>query len=174
VVVDTATQEVVEKRSRFIEMLHHKCWIIQISCLKQRRRNELEKLLHIFDQSNRTSDYHILNVREEDFPEKFRPLIRRLQMAASDNEVKQKMEQEDIHLRYVQNVERAAHHKGLAEGLEKGEAIGLEKGELNKAITIALKLLKKDMPVEEISDTTGLSIQQIEELISNQQNLKLI
>jgi len=169
VVVDMATKEVVEKRSKFIEMLNHKCWIIQISCLKQRRRNELEKLLHVFDQSNRTSDNHILNVREDDFPEKFRPLIRRLQMAASDHEVKHRMEQEDIHLRYVQNVERAAHHKGLAEGLEKGEAIGLEKGEtigLEKGkIEIALRMLKKGKSVEDISDTTGLSIQQIEELM---------
>jgi hypothetical protein len=35
----------------------------------------------------------IYDVREEDFPEKFRPLIRRLQMAAGNHEVKHKMEQ---------------------------------------------------------------------------------
>ena len=39
----------------------------------------------------RTSDIHILNVSEEDFPEKFRPIIRRLKGAASDSKVKKQM-----------------------------------------------------------------------------------
>ena len=46
-------------------------------------------------------------------------------------------------------------------GLEKGEAIGLEK----QAVIIAKKLLKKGMSIEDVGDTTGLSKQQIEEII---------
>ena len=57
--------------------------------------------------------------------------------------------------------------KGEAIGLEKGEAIGLEKGEYNKAVTIALKMLKKGMSIEDISDMTGLSKHQIEILFKN-------
>jgi hypothetical protein len=87
--------------------------------LKQRRRNELEQLLSVFDQSNRTSDNHILNVREEDFPEKFRSIIRRLQKAAKNKTLKKKMEREDRHLLYIQDVERGAHYKGIAEGEAK-------------------------------------------------------
>jgi len=58
--------------------------------------------------------------------------------------------------------------KGEAIGLEKGEVIGLEKGEAigeqKKAVVIALKMLKKSMSNKDISEMTGLSIQQIEEL----------
>ncbi|MEZ4986314.1 MAG: hypothetical protein R2795_14955 [Saprospiraceae bacterium] len=48
---------------------------------KGKRRDELEALLSIFDQDNRTADHHIMNVSEIDFPEKFRSIIRRLQAA---------------------------------------------------------------------------------------------
>ena len=61
--------------------------------------------------------------------------------------------------------------EGLAEGevigLEKGEAIGIEKGEHKKAVIIAQKLLEKGMTVKDVSDTTGLSLQQVEEIIKN-------
>jgi predicted transposase/invertase (TIGR01784 family) len=50
--------------------------------------------------------------------------------------------------------------KGLAEGLEKGEAIGLEK----KSIEIARNSLRVGLPVETISQITGLSPEEIEAL----------
>jgi len=55
--------------------------------------------------------------------------------------------------------------EGRAEGLAEGEAIG----EYKKAITIAQKLLEKGMSFEDVSETTGLSIQQIEELQKDNQ-----
>ena len=141
----------------------------------------------VLDQSNRKSDNHILNVREDNFPEKYRPLIRRLQMAAVDSEVKHRMEQEDIHLRYVQNVERAAHHKGLAEGLEKGRAEGEEErsrlqaekeaaqaekeaaqAQLKQKDTdIVLKIHQSGESVENISKFTSLSIEEIQRILDN-------
>jgi predicted transposase YdaD len=52
--------------------------------------------------------------------------------------------------------------KGEALGLEKGEAIGEQK----KAVAIAKNLSKKGMSLEDISDATGLSIEQIKEIKS--------
>jgi predicted transposase/invertase (TIGR01784 family) len=49
-------------------------------------------------------------------------------------------------------------------GIEKGEAIGMEKGELNKACVIALKMIKKGAPLDEVAEITGLSKRQVEEL----------
>ena len=110
---DVITGEIVNRESKFIEGLHHKSWIVQISCLKERRRNELEQLLSVFDQSNRTSDVHILNVREEDFPDKFRPLIRRLKGAVSDSAVKKQMKEEDEIVKYLRDFARIEATKAL-------------------------------------------------------------
>ena len=112
---DVSTGNIISEKSKFIEGLHHKSWIVQISCLKKRRRSELEQLLSIFDQSNRTSDNHILNVREEDFPEKYRPIIRRLKGAASDSTVKKQMKEEDEIFKYLRDAARIEANKLLKE-----------------------------------------------------------
>ena len=118
-IIDDATSEVIEEKSDFIESLHHKSWVIQINCLKARRRNELEQLLAVFDQSNRDKDWHILNVSEEDFPEKFRPIIRRLKSAASNPKVKKQMKAEDEFISYLQNCIRVERDKALEEERQK-------------------------------------------------------
>ena len=142
-------------------------------------------LLSIFDQENRTSDIHILNVREENFPEKYRPVIRRLKLAASSAEVKKQMEDEDEHLRYLQDIERGAHYQGEQKGLAKGraegraegrvegraegEAIGLEKGETigrNRAEeNMVINSHKAGLSVETISSITGLTANRIIDIL---------
>jgi hypothetical protein len=112
-VKDVATSKIINEKSDFIESLHHKTWIIQINCLKARRRNELEQLLSVFDQSNITADWHILNVKEKDFPEKFRPIIRRLKSAASNSAVKRQMKVEDEFIRYLRDCIRVERDKAL-------------------------------------------------------------
>ena len=95
--------------------MNHKSWVVQLSCLKERRRNELEQLLSVFDQSNLTSDNHILNVNEENFPEKFRLIIRRLKGAASDSTVKKQMKEEDEIFKYLRDAARIEANKLLKE-----------------------------------------------------------
>ena len=114
-VVDVATSEIINTKSDFIDSLHHKSWVVQINCLKARRRTELEQLLAVFDQSNITKDWHILNVSEEDFPEKFRLIIRRLKSAASDSKIKKQMKVEDEFVRYLQDCIRVERDKVIEE-----------------------------------------------------------
>jgi predicted transposase YdaD len=148
----------------------------------------LEILLSVFDQENRTDDRHILNVNEDDFPEKYRPLIRRLKMAASNPEVKQQMKAEDEVFRYMQDLERGGYYKGhkegeaiglekgeaiglekgRVEGLEKGEAIGLEKGEAKwraERENMVLISRRSGLSIETISAITGLVPEQITEIL---------
>ena len=58
-----------------------------------------------------------------------------------------------------------ALQKGKAQGLEEGEAIGLEKGKVigehKKSLIIAQNLLKLGMPIEEVSDATGISLEDV-------------
>jgi hypothetical protein len=113
---DLVTGELIDAKETFIESLTHDSFIVQIPALAQRRRTELERLLSVFDQSNAESDHHILNVSEEDFPAKYRPLIRRLQQAAVEPEIKQKMKIEDEILTELEDKEREI--ETLAEALE--------------------------------------------------------
>ncbi|MDR0349495.1 MAG: hypothetical protein LBH90_08410 [Tannerella sp.] len=108
---DVVTNEEVMASNEFIESLHHRSWIVQIKELKQRRRNDLEKLLSIFDQTNRTQSHHILNVNEDDFPESCRSVIRRLRMATESRKIQMEMEDEDDYYEEVREKERLIAQK---------------------------------------------------------------
>ena len=106
--IDAYSKAEITQKDYFIECLSHDSYVISIQDLKTRRRNELEILLSVFDQSNQTEDQHILNVREEDFPEQFRSIIRRLQKAVEVPEIRDNMEAEDTYLEELENQERRA------------------------------------------------------------------
>ena len=157
-VKDVATSEIIDTKSNFIDSLHHKSWVVQINCLKARRRTELEQLLAIFDQSNITRDWHILNVIEEDFPEKFRPIIRRLKSAASDSEVKKQMKVEDEFVRYLQDCIRVERDRVIE---EKDKTIE----EKDKTIEEKDKTIEeKDKAIEENRKSLAAKDKEIEEL----------
>ena len=157
-VKDVATSEIIDTKSDFIDSLHHKSWVVQINCLKARRRNELEQLLAVFDQSNITKDWHILNVNEEDFPEKFRPIIRRLKSAASDSKVKKQMKVEDEFVRYLQDCIRVERDKAIE---EKDKTIE----EKDKTIEESKKTIEESKKtIEEKDKTIAEKDKEIEEL----------
>ena len=105
--MDVVTNEEITEKESFVESLTHDSYIIQIPCLAEKRRTELEILLSIFDQSNSIdARHHVLLVREEDFPEKYREIIRRLQMAILQPETRDTMELEDTLLIEFQDRER--------------------------------------------------------------------
>ncbi|MDR1129609.1 MAG: hypothetical protein LBK96_01330 [Prevotellaceae bacterium] len=117
---DAATaQELKWAGNEFISGLHHHSWIVQVPELKGRRSNDMEMLLSIFDQTNRImSDHHILNFREEHFPEAYRPVIRRLQHAVANKEIRNAMEMED----YAIGQMRMERETGKAEGKAEADA----------------------------------------------------
>ena len=103
---DIYTGDEFPASGEFISGLHHRSWIVQIAQLKHHRRNDLEKILSIFDQSNLTESCHILNVDEESFPNEYQQVIRRLRKAMEDPEKKRAMELEDDVIRELRNLER--------------------------------------------------------------------
>jgi hypothetical protein len=102
---DNITHEDLPNQNNFIKSLYHEGTIISISALKGKRRSELEQLLAIFDQENRTKDMHIMNVKEQDFPVQFRPIIHRLQKAVQVKEVRDVMEIEDDFIKEIMDYE---------------------------------------------------------------------
>jgi hypothetical protein len=164
VVRDATTKEEITEKSSFIESLTHKGWIVQISCLKRRRRNETEMLLSVFDQNNITDDHRISIVNEEDFPEKHKPLICRLREAASNLEVKTQMRIEDEFLRYLKDVDRGAYFEGRLEGYKDGLIEALSKR--RKAMEITVK--QKDMEIKQKDKENEALKQEIEKLRKKQ------
>jgi tetratricopeptide (TPR) repeat protein len=142
---DVTTNEEVEVSSEFIESLHHRSWIVQIRELKQRRRNDLEKLLSIFDQANRTRSHYILNVNEEDFPEACQPIINRLIRATVSADIQMEMENEDDYYTEIQTRERR-----ISEQIAALEETKKALGETQKALEEKDKVLEeKDKVIEE-------------------------
>jgi len=108
---DVTTGKEIKQREEFIESLTHDSFIIQIPHLRQKYQTEVEQLLSVFDQRNVTSDHHILNVKEQDFPPKYHPLIRRLQRAITEPDVRKTMDIEDEILEDLQDLEREIEKK---------------------------------------------------------------
>jgi len=98
IVSDLTTGEELNKKNEFIESLNHKSWIVQVRKLKEKRRNELENLLSIFDQNNITNDQHILNIDESQFPKEYQHIIRKLREACESKQVREEMQMEDDYI----------------------------------------------------------------------------
>jgi hypothetical protein len=94
--------------------LHHRSWIIQISHLKSRRRNDLERLLSIFDQDKARENGYILSLPDEDIPDAYDPIIRRLRKAAETPEMRDQMEMEDDYIEPYRILERINAKQGKA------------------------------------------------------------
>jgi hypothetical protein len=113
---DGITGEKLSCREEFIESLTHDSFVVQIPSLQQPYRSRLEQLLSIFDQHRKVSD-HILEVNEEDYPEEYQRLVRRLIRATAEKQVMDTMDAEDDILEELENLERTIekHKKKLDE-----------------------------------------------------------
>jgi hypothetical protein len=67
---------------------------------------------------------------------------------------------EQIKKESLENALKDGIEKGMKDGIEKG----IEQGSQNEKITIAKNLLKLNISIEDISKSTGLSIEEIEKL----------
>ncbi len=114
---DRLGKKEIKEREEFIESLTHDSYIIQIPYLKQKYKTDIENLLSIFDQDNVKNDKHILNVNPNNYPEKFKKIIRRLQQAMAEEEVRDTMDFEDEYVEELETLERRIQIKD--EKLEK-------------------------------------------------------
>jgi hypothetical protein len=154
---DLTTGEKLDMKNEFIESLHHKSWIIQVRQLKEKRRNELENLLSIFDQDNITEDKHILNIDERQFSGEYHHIIRKLREAYESKQVREEMQMEDDYINELRiNAEIIAEKdKSLAEKdkslAEKDKSLAekdkslAEKNKENESLKDELEKLKRQL-----------------------------
>ena len=98
-----------------VEGIHHRSHIIQIPRLASRRRDELERLLAIFDQGlvkgNGRGDAHVLTIEEGEYPAECDFVLRQLREAMATEEVRRTMEGEDLLLRDSILLARQVEHR---------------------------------------------------------------
>ena len=159
--LDGITNEEIKEREEFIECLTHDSYVIQIPYLRAKYRNEVEQLLSVFDQNNITSDIHILNIDASGFPKKYEKIIRRLQQAIAEQEVREIMDAEDEILEEFENLERR---------IEKDKEIIALKDKALKEKDVTLK--EKDKTLEAKDKAIAEKDKEIEELNRKLSELK--
>ena len=151
----------------FVESLIHDSIIVQIPLLHGQVNNRLEKVLSVFDQSQKNgSDRHVLNVNDTPFDDDddMQYLLRRLLMAAANAQLRQEMNVEDEYFKALEDRDTALmmKDKKLA---EQAEQLEQNKAELeqNKAQlrTMALLLSNSGMSIEEIANSVGMPQDQV-------------
>ena len=156
----------------FVESLIHDSIIVQIPLLHGQVNNRLEKVLSVFDQSQKNgSDRQVLNVNDTPFDDDddMQYLLRRLLMAAANAQLRQEMNVEDEYFKALEDRDTALmmKDKKLA---EQAEQLEQNKAELeqNKAQlrTMALLLSNSGMSVEEIAKSVGMSQDQVKLLLN--------
>jgi len=141
--IDLSTGETIKEKEDFIESLSHDSYVIQIPYLKGKRKTHLLQLLSIFDQSQVDKNYHLLKIKEEEFPKQYAPVIRRLQKALMDTGMRKKMDLEDEILSVLQENDRKI--ESMEKMLAEKEKMLAEKEKLINEKDALIAALKKKL-----------------------------
>ena len=149
----------------FVESLIHDSIIVQIPLLHGQVNNRLEKVLSVFDQSQKNgSDRHVLNVNDTPFDDDddMQYLLRRLLMAAANAQLRQDMNVEDEYFKALEDRDTALmiKDKKLA---EQADQLEQNKAQLR---TMALLLSNSGMSIEEIANSVGMPQDQVKLLLN--------
>jgi hypothetical protein len=126
----------INTKNEFIEALTHDSFIIQVPLLNKKGRTKLERVLSVFE--NKEAYQHFVNIDENNYPEEYADIIRRLTKAAAEPDVMDKMDIEDELIEEFEEIERE---------LEK-TAILLEEKELQLKEKRNM-IQKKELQIEE-------------------------
>jgi len=105
--LDNYNGDKLEGQEIFIETLTHDSIIVQIPALKQQRRNDLEKALSVFE----VGKVQEVSINEDDYPERYKPIIRQLLSAIADDNIRKTMDVEDEILEDLERKERLIAQK---------------------------------------------------------------
>lgn len=84
-----------EPKDKFIRLLNHESYTIQIPKLQPNLKSRLEQTLNVFNQKYQTSDVHTLNYNEDTNDPLIAKIVSRLMRAIADETLKRQMDFED-------------------------------------------------------------------------------
>jgi predicted transposase/invertase (TIGR01784 family) len=153
---DMIEEKVLDTKEKFVELLTHDSYIIQIPLIKNEDKphTKLEKILSIFEQNLEKSPNHMtLFYRFPIEDEYIRMMLGKLHYVIAEPAEKKELENEDYWLRDDDFKYGALMRKDQ------------EIAELKKKHLESAKAFKKlNVSIEEISQLTGLSLDEIERL----------
>ena len=160
----------------FVDSLTHESIIVQIPRLHGQVNNRLEKVLSVFDQTYKEGDGHVLKFDDSYYEDDqdMQPIVRRLLSAASNADMRHRMNVEDEYFSTIEEQDTAImqQRKTIAEQkaqlTEQKAQLTEQKAQLTeqKAQLIAsIKLLMKaGMSVEQIAESLKVSASSINAL----------
>jgi hypothetical protein len=154
---DAATGEEITEREEFIEGLTHDSIIIQTPALKTHRRNLLEKVLSVFQAGK--AGKRMIDFPEEDYPEEYREVIRRLLQAGAEKKIRDTMILEDEIIAELEGMERTIAKKDQLID-EKDQALE----EKDQVIEAKDRQLAK--AVEALAKSLGISLEEAKKMLS--------
>ena len=168
-IIDASTKQELHIESDFIELLTHKCHILQVRRLPPKRQTRIEQFLALFNQAWVTDKKYILDLEEvsAEFKDIATYLQRPLQDKATIEQLRAEAEVEDLFSVQEALIKRA-QQEAEEERKLKEEAIQKEKEAIQKEKIALLKLAQQMKKYGEstiaIQEATGLTIVEIEEL----------
>jgi hypothetical protein len=93
---DVVTQEILDIKEDFVELLTHDSYLIQVRKLAKAARNKLERVLHIFSPIYQsTTDKHQLDFQGDTNDPLVKKMVERLGRAIASEEIRDMMDVED-------------------------------------------------------------------------------
>jgi len=92
---DVITQEVLDVKEDFVELLTHDSYLIQVRLLAGKSRTQLERVLQVFSPEYLTDDEHQLDFKGDVSEPLVRKMVDRLGRAIASEEMRNRMDLED-------------------------------------------------------------------------------
>ena len=91
-IIDAVTQQEVQLESDFIDLLTHRCYILQVRRLPPERRTRLERFMALFNQAQIAEENYILDL--DDVPKGFADVAKRLARPLLDEQARRNLDAE--------------------------------------------------------------------------------
>ena len=159
----------------FIDLLTHRCYVLQVRRLPKKRRTRIEQFMTLFNQAWISEEDYILDLDIDEIPEEFRDVARYLRRPLQDEDIRMRLEAEEEFedmIAYHEAKSEAAEAKANARIAKANDAIAKANATEAKAqervrqisIRLAGVLKQTGLSDSEIAAQTGLSQSDIENL----------
>lgn len=147
---DVVTQEILDIKEEFVELLTHDAYIIQVRKLARQSRNKLERVLQVFSPAFQTSkDKHQLDFQEDTNDPLLKKMVDRLGRAIASEDIRDKMDVEDeLERIFEREMKKLASEKDEIIA-EKEEIIALKETQLMEEKKRAEAEIQKNLALQQ-------------------------